>query len=589
MAFDLAERFPNGTKYYALLDPGQYQCISDRKQKESIAPFLSKSPRVCQKGNKIWTHAAYSPKSDRHIPNCTTIRSKIPRFKYEAITNDALDEIICQCDRNTCECLPKKDEPDLKTKYPVRPRIFIGPYPRTMSDSGISVPCRRDRGFHLFPDGRKKRILEGFKAGPPFYDAEVREFTTFYRGCKWSYWTARRSTKTVDEGPGPADYTIQHEPTETEKCAEKIRADKRRKSKQYRYIEMVQQNNIRENLPGPATYSPKAPKGTELKFLGSKAERFQTSKYEVIPGPNAYTIKRIFDLPESPGTYCHVKLPPIAPFGFNAPRFKRTTHQAPGPADYEITHKISNFMVCSKAPFGSCSKRFSETKELDEIAEEENEVKEEEQREKCLNSSWMFKSQAKRLNPLKKNLCAPSPADLPMKMYDTKRSLPLQQTAPFFTSTERFQPWYNFIPIQNLDETPGPAQYRHDKPSCTPAVVRGPLYRSKRFDYSISNTPACNRYNIGGGVETVLHTSSARVKDNIRKRRGFCWKALKQKSKLSDKEKESLLLNNCIALLNVDLFSDKISNTGNNYSAAPEKRNKLLHCFLYRHPVPNYF
>ncbi|XP_013137636.1 PREDICTED: uncharacterized protein LOC106102638 [Papilio polytes] len=590
MAFDLVERFPKVTKYYALLDPGQYQSIFDAKQKESAAPFLTKSPRVSQQGNKIWTHAAYKPKSDHHIPNCTSIRSKVPRFKYDTISKAELDAILCNCGQNTCECLPKKEEPESKTEEPIRPRIFIGGCPRAQSDSGISVPCRRDRGFQLFPNGRQKRILEDFKPGPPLYDTRVHEFTTFFRGCKWSHWTARRSTKIVDDGPGPAAYTIEHGPTETEMCAEKIRAERRRKSKQYRYIEMVQQKNLRENQPGPATYSPNPPKHTEMKFLGTKAERFQTSKYEVIPGPNAYTIKRMFDLPEPPEKNCHATLPPLAPFGFNAPRFQRTTQKAPGPADYETTRKICNILVCTKAPFGSFTKRFPKTEELDERAEVEDEVKDEEQQEKCINLSWMFKSKAKRLSRLEKNLCAPSPADVPMTMYDKKRSLPLQKSAPFYTSTERFQPWYNWVPIQNLFKTPGPAQYRLDKPSCTPAVVRGPLYRSKRFEYSISKTPASNNYSIGGGVETVLHTSSVRVKDNIKKRRRFRWKALKQKSKLSDKEKEALLLNNCIALLNVDPFSDKVSSSGKSYSTTPEKRNnKLLHCFLYRHAVPNYF
>ncbi|XP_068619223.1 uncharacterized protein [Battus philenor] len=590
MAYNLGERFSKLPQYYPLLDPGTYETTTNVKIKANEAPFLSKSPRVCQQANKIWTHAIYNPRSFHKIPNCSAFLVKQPRFPYESLTKEELDEILCECDlQKKCECEPEADQKvNVIIEPPYQPRIYIGPFPRSNTDEGLSMPCKRDRGFLLLPDGSKKRsLVDHGKDSPPFLDTEVKETGSFYRGCKWSQWTSKRSTQAADDTPGPTTYDLKREPTESYLCAEKVRFNRRKNSKQYRFIEMVQQKNIREKLPGPATYSPTFPKGTDLQFLGPKADRFITSQYNVTPGPTAYTLKSDFDLPEPPIKECHAKLPERPVFGLRGPRFKPIRQEGPGPAEYNTTTKLCRFAHYPTTPFGTSVPRFIETKQEveestdEEVVDEETEPKTKE----CKNSnlSWMFKSVTERMEPLRKKLREPSPADLVLSKAVTKRPLQFQMSSPFFTSEPRFKPWYNWIPVHGKEQTPGPGKFYLEKVSCTPAVVRGPLCRCDRFEFIVPQSPPCTAYKTPRGIEKILETCNERLKENIAKKHAFHWEPSKSKRKLSNTEKEKLLINKSIALLNTDLFSGRSSKTDRKTSRTGHKiqiKKKMLRCFL---------
>ncbi|XP_072931052.1 uncharacterized protein [Epargyreus clarus] len=546
MAFGLSDRFPSPPPYKRIFDPGAYQKVSGPITQINKVPFLSKAPRTTQPGNKLWTHAIYNTDIKAKILNCTALKSKVPRFPYEAMTEEEFEKLLCQCGiQSTCECSTSEhDDEEIVCQGKIYRRLFKGPAPRVMLDV--------EEGFNTNKDTDTQ---------PPFYNARVNESTAYYQGCKWSQWTSKRSSNFMVSGPGPADYTIENEPTYETICAEKVRAHKRKTSKQLRYIEMVQRRNIREQLPGPGSYSPKEPKGTDLNYLGPKAERFITSKYDERPGPADYWVKRDFQPPEFPDRVCQAKLPDPAPFGSKAVRLKPKREEGPSPASYNYKTISCKFMKCSKVPFGTSSVRFKlseddqgEGDEYDDdgIANGDTQSKSEPEKENCLLPTWEFRSNTIRMKPLLKKLYEPSPADLPQRNYKIMRSFQLQSAAPFFTSDERFRPWYNWIPVHGAGNTPGPCYYSLEKPKCFPAVHRGPLSRSPRFKLIISQTPCPNEYKVGGGIETILSTHNERLKSNMEKQHKFIWKP-KNKGNiiLSPAERENVILTKSIELLNV--------------------------------------
>ncbi|CAK1588194.1 unnamed protein product [Parnassius mnemosyne] len=601
MAYSLGDRFSRLPKNYTLLDPGAYETWRKIQIKPNIAPFLSKTPRVSQSAKKIWTHAIYYADTPRRIPNCSSMMSKLPRFAYEPFSQKDLDEILCQCGiQNTCECETENDNNKNKesdfNKAQKQRKIFIGPPPRSMIESGLSFPSKNDKGFIVLADGTKKRRLEKIKQSTPcFPDVKLNEMTAFYRGCKWSLRTSNRTFKTYDIKPGPADYTLEREPTLAYQCAEKIRASRRKYSKQYRYIEAIQLKNFKENHPGPGTYDSSLPKGPELQFLGSKAERFMSKKVDDIPGPSDYRIKRDFDIPELQKKRCLATLPERAPFGVKSKRFKYASNIGPGPASYYTDHRICQFSHCQMAPFGSSSVRFTNMKTVTDITDyDEDYLNKRCEGHKGITSypNWMFMSRTERLKPLKKKSKEPSPADISYSNLVSRRSLQLQNTAPFYSSEARFQPWHNWIPVQNADETPGPGKYKLEPFSCIPAVKQGPIFRSERFKLNISQIPASNVYKVGGGLEEVLRTHNQRLKDNIKQKHKFHWHSPSLKGKLTNIEKESLLFNRCIAILNTDIWQDKICSNekkSSNSELQRTKKKKMLRCFLYKNKIPHYF
>ncbi|CAG4929363.1 unnamed protein product [Parnassius apollo] len=568
MAYSLGDRFSRLPKNFTLIDPGAYETRNNIKIKPHIAPFLSKTPRVSQSAKKIWTHAMYYADTPHRIPNCSSMMSKLPRFTYQAFSQKDLDSMLCQCGiQNTCECEIENDETKNKestfNKVKNQRKIFIGHPPRSMIESGLSVPSKNDNGFIIFADGTKKRRLQKIEElPPPIRDVKVNELTAFYKGCKWSRRTSSRTFKNYDIKPGPADYTLEKQPTLASQCTEKIRASRCKFSKQYRYIEAIQLKNFKENHPGPGTYDPRLPKGPELQLLGSKAERFLSKKVDDIPGPSDYRVKRDFDIPELQKKCCLATLPERAPFGVKSKRFMSVSNIGPGPAFYDTDYSICQFSHCQMAPFGSSSARFTDIKIVTDITNHnECSLNKQDNDYKGVTSSpnWMFKSRTKRLKPLKRKSQEPGPADFSHIYLVSRRSLQLQNTAPFHSSEARFQPWHNWIPVQNVDETPGPGKYRFETFSCIPAVIQGPIFRSERFKLNILKTPASNAYKVGGGLEEVLHTHNQRLKENIKQKHTFHWYSSSLKTKLTNIKKESLLFNRCIALLNTDIFEDKIS------------------------------
>lgn len=604
MAYNLGARFAPPPKYFTLLDPGAYQ--SDKVGgKQNAAPFLSKTPRHTCVGTKLWTHAIYNLNLPHKITNCSSILSKRPRFPYEAFSAEDLEEILCKCGLLTpCECpTGKEKEEDVICQGKIRRRIFKGPTPRSvLGDEGLSSPSRKDHGFNILTDGSQQRMRKEDKVEcPPFYDARVIESTAFYQGCKWSKWTSKRSQKSLEVRPGPADYILKKEPTKDEICAEKVRAFKRKTSRQLRFIEMVQQKNILEDQPGPTTYRPMLPKGTDLKFIGSKAKRFSTSKYDVSPGPADHWIRRDFEPILPPDVPCHAILPEPACFGMKTERFKIRHEESPGPASYDVNCRVCNFVNCRTAPFGTSAKRFKEEiieeSDIEEIMEKEppetgNEV---EGRQACSTPTWEFKSKTIRMKSLVKKYDDPSPADLPQSKIKIERSPQSQYIAPFFSSEGRFQPWYSWIPVHGNLKTPGPAKYCTEMPKCPPAFVRGPLCRAKRFPLNKHQSPAPNAYNVNDGIETILATRNQRLKNNIKNQLNvFQWEPPVQKKSSSFEEREAILLHKSIALLDSEVPEEvkklnvKLLKRTGTTTSSDIKKPKMLRTFLLARPLPKY-
>lgn len=597
MAYNLGDRFPPPPKSYTILDPGAYQKdeTSNSRLSKSNVPFLSKSPRNTQAGVRIWTHAIYHADFPPKIPNCTSMISKRPRFPYEALSKEDLEDILCKCGvQNVCECPTEETNLEFICQGKVRRRLFKGHPPRSSMGEGLSAPSRRDHGFKVLSDGSQKRVTtKVLDESPPFYDIRVDESTAFYQGCKWSRWTSKRSSKKEGDSPGPADYNLENAPTDAKICADAVRAYRRKRSKQLRFIEMVQQRDILEGRPGPASYSPNLQTGTNLQFLGPKAERFPESS-EQRPGPADHWIQRDFDLPVPPMYPCHARLPEPSFFGVKAKRFKTRKEEGPSPATYSPGGKECLFMHCPTAAFGSSSIRFKqepihEDDDMEIVAEDEPEKDDSVKYiNACPTPTWEFKSKTIRMKPLEKKLHEQSPADRPQPNAKVERLRQLQYTAPFFSSEGRFQPWNDWMPVFGKYETPGPCYYDLEKPKCNPAVCRGPLVRTRRFSTATFENPSPSEYKVGGGVETILATHNQKLRINIENQHKFHWEPPIETKNLSFQEQESILLDKSIALLDADIFDTNAKNSAGNKSKinVKIKKPKLLRCFLYRNPIP---
>lgn len=591
MAYSLAPRFPPPPKYFTLLDPGSYSHGERSRTKNNAAPFLSKAPRITDDGAKVWTQAVYDQTLPNNTPNYASMLSKKPRFPYEAFSAKDLEEILCKCGISSpCEC-PTGEEilEDVACQGKIKRRLFKGIVPRSpFGDEGMSAPSRNDHGFNISPEGTQLRMRDEIKKPcPPFYDTTVMESTAFYQGCKWNHRTAREQ-KTIEITPGPADYHFEREPTVDEICAEKIRAMKRKTTKQLRFMEMVQQRNILENRPSPATYRPMSPKGTDLRFIGPKAKRFLNpkSKYDISPGPADHWLRRDFDT-ITPGELCHAKLPKPACFGVKANRFRTRREEGPSPATYHVNTKLCNFVKCPTAPFGSSAKRFKQDI-LEECDDDDIIPLDKNSKAKpCILPSWEFKSKTIRMKPLVKKLDEPSPADLPLSRLSSKIYSQFQSPVHFSSSEERFLPWYSWIPVHGLLDTPGPGYYCLEKPRCYPAFKHGPLFRSKRFPDIHERAPPPNEYKVCHGIETILATHNHKLKCNIENKYKFKWQQPKQKVVLSFEEREKLLLAKCISILDTgDEEHSKSEKQAEGEEVSMTHKPKMLKSFLYAYPVP---
>lgn len=589
MAYSLAARFSPPPKYYTLLDPGSYNPEQIVRTKPNTAPFLSNCPRKIEGGAKLWTQAVYDWSLPNNLKNYASMLSKKPRFPYEAFSAEDLEEILCRCGFSTpCECPTGEEiEPEVICQGKVKRRLFKGITPRYGFDEGLSTPSRNDHGFDITPEGGQYRIREEIKQDcPPFYDTKVIESTAFYQGCKWSKRTGK-DREHVKKTPGPADYYLEREPTREEICAEKIRALKRKTTRQTRFMEMVQQRTIRENLPSPATYRPMSPRGTDLKCLGPKAERFPNtkSKYDRSPGPADHWLRRDFDAVKPPDVLCHANLPEPACFGNKANRFKIQREEGPSPATYHVNTRVCNFVNCRTAGFGTSAKRFKQ----DIIIEESDDVEIVEPKNKpkpCILPTWGFRSKTVRMKPLVKKLYEQSPADFIPKQTSVGRSAELQTAAPFYTSERRFNPWFSSMPVHGILETPGPGYYCLEKPECFPAFKRGPLYRAKRFSSILHKGPPPNEYEVCNGIETILATHNDKLKNNIENKYKFIWKQPKPKKVLTFEEREKLLLRQCIAILDTDEEKAEKPTHKEKVNGSVKTKQKMLRYFLYAHPVP---
>ncbi|XP_047040978.1 uncharacterized protein LOC124645232 [Helicoverpa zea] len=597
MAYNLAPRFSQPQKYFTLLDPGAYQ-NEKVGLKQNVAPFLSRTPRNTHTGSKLWTQADYDQTLPRNIPNCSAMLSKQPRFPYEAFSAEDLAEILCKCGiLSPCECPTgqgQEKQEEIICQGKVKRRLFKGPTPRSvLGDEGLSTPSRRDHGFKITSEGNQFRLRDEYgDESPPFYDARVKESTAYYQGCKWSKRTSKRCQKSLEVRPGPADYSFERKPTADEICAEKIRAFKRKTTAQLRFMDLIEKKNLLDNPPGPTTYDPKLPKGTELQNTLSKDERFPKPKTEVSPGPADHKLRRDFD-PIKHDALCHATLPEPPCFGSKTNRFKIQREEGPSPASYDVRYSVCNYLHCRTAPFGSSAKRFidnivEESEESDSLDLADEEI-DEQAAKPCIKPTWEFKSKTIRMKPLVKKHDEPGPADLPQIKRHVVRSRETQYIAPFFSSEGRFQPWHNWIPVHGALVVPGPGYYCLDKPRCNNAVNRGSLSRAQRFPTSSYKTPAPNKYKRKDGIETVLNTHNKRLKNNLKNQYKHQWEPPKPKKVLSLEEREQTLLQKSITLLEskTELVKKTIE-LPKEEETKPKTKQKMLRSFLYAYPLPKY-
>lgn len=608
MAYNLGDRFLPPPKCERLTDPGAYEKYGDVFRcglKPNKFPFLSGTPRKTLVGNPLWTHCIYNTAIPPKIPNCSSMKSKLPRFPYEAFSEKDLEDLICRCGLQPCECPIEGEEVVEKEEIcqaRVPRRLYKDTPPRRNTDEGLSAPSKRDRGFEIYPDGTQKRIMKFPEDCPPFYETRVHEATAFYHGCKWSERKSKRKMQAVEVSPGPADYQHEKKLTEYDLCVQNIRFLRKRASKQLRFLDMIERNNISEGRPGPASYHPREPKGTEIPSYGSKCERFPIPKYNSQPGPTTYSPKRDFDRSKPPEYPCLAKLPMPACFGIKAARFKTQRSEGPGPATYSTTYKLCQFQHCGAgvAPFGCSSVRFKplQYEDDDDDSDEFADIEEEdgEQKKICEPLTWGFKSQTIRMKPLHKKFDEPSPADMPITNWTSKREPLYQYLAPFNSSLGRFQPWHNSSPVHGTQSTPGPGYYNSDKPKCQPAVNCGPLCRSPRFKDNRFMTPAPNRYYVGGGVDDVLYTYNKRLKRNMQNQHKFKWKSSVGREPISLERQENSLFERCIALCDVSNGEEEKVEKPVEEEATPAENTdkpsvkpKLLRCFLYKKSIPVYY
>ncbi|XP_028035443.1 uncharacterized protein LOC114246905 [Bombyx mandarina] len=537
MAFNLESRFPKAPKYVTLLDPGAYQISDTDTKKWNKIAFNSSTPRNIRNEKKLWTHAIYNPEYRKKIPNCPSMMSRQPRFPYESYTKfDLVEEFLCNCGvDNVCTCSMKTELVDsVKCQGKIPKRIFKGLTLQSAVSADYQSEPPVSKSININTTG-----FNGFS-------------TDFYRGWKWSKWTSPRLKYSIDQSPGPGYYDIEKEPDKTKLCAEQCRFHKRKKSKQLRFIEMIQERNIIEGRPGPTDYDPKEIKAGEQNITFGKCVRFCKSSTEIRPGPADHSLRRDFDLIEN-NVVCHAKLPNPAPFNVRADRFKSRKDDGPCAATYSPKPISCNFTKCTAVPFGSSASRFKDQFESDQedqsaIDDETNELK-----SNVPQLSSNFKSKTVRFKPLVKKKDEPSPADLgPVVNKMLYRSLPLQQMAPFFSSEGRFMPWRNWISIFGNVKTPGPGYYdvtNYSKKNI--AVHHGPLSRSLRFKVPVDRTPAPNAYIVGGGIETILRSHNHRLKENTTSHQALFSKE-PAPFQLSLEERETLLINKSINLLSVD-------------------------------------
>ncbi|XP_026333092.1 uncharacterized protein LOC113240061 [Hyposmocoma kahamanoa] len=602
-AYGLSCRFSPPPPCTRLLEPGAYEPdvrLCSKHVKSNRYPFLSNAPRNTMNVCKSYTDAIYDTAIPHRIPNCTSLMAKCPRFPYKAFSKKDLEEILCRCGLdNPCECHTGEEEEEIVCQGKVRRRLYIGPPPHSSLAGGISCPSRNDRGFDVMPDGSMRRSLNVVKeASPPFYDTRVNESTAFYQGCKWSKWTSQRSMKSLEVLPGPAHYHIEREIAAEEKCYEIIREYRRKTSKLVRSME-------NRRGPGPSDYSPQLPKRPELKYLGPKAKRFLSSKYDVRPSPARYSIKRDFDPPNIPFNprYSTLPLPSPAGFGSKDTRLKYRVSCGPSPADYNANVKLCRILYCGShnAPFNCSAKRFQDTEigyEYDDEGEDSKSQSDDDDHppillkpRECPQLTCQFRSNTSRFKPLYKKLHEPSPADLGLDLLSKnhkEKSVMLQMVAPFTSSQGRFRRWHNWMPVHNVYGTPGPGYYNWDKPKCYPAVRCGPLFRTQRFNEKGDAMPAPNEYKVGGGVDDVLVTYNRRLLDNIKKQHKFHWELPVEPRQLDYKERELALLDKAIANLSTSDFMRKSDDPiPEPVQEEPKlKKQKLLRSLLYKKPIP---
>ncbi|KAJ2954421.1 hypothetical protein O0L34_g2689 [Tuta absoluta] len=555
-SYGLESRFKDPRDCFRLNDPSAYNhsrsygtsfCSTSKSSKNKYG-FLSSAPRRTQSYREPYTDKIYNARVDHKIPNAVSLKATTPRFSLKPFTEEELDEILCTCDLpDPCVC----PTVPVQCQAFVPKRVFKGPPPHSTIGDGVSVPTKRDRGFEILPDGSSRRLLDIVKEDcPPFYDARVLCSCEFYRGCKWSLRrTARTGPKQLEVRPGPADYTIEQEKTQFELCMEKVRAEKRKCSKQLRYTELIQEKNIREGRPGPADYYPRMPKCTDLKVLGSREVRFPISKLKKRPSPDTYSLKRHFDPPEPPLKPCNAKLPAPAGFGTKAARFITKDNHGPGPAEYDARVKLCDIVHCSDAPFGCSAKRFQAEKvEIDSEFDEDSEKCEVEMEvNSCPQLTWPFRSKTKRF----KNTNDIFDPIIPNLRNSTKETpIYIQEIAPFHSSQGRFQPWFDWLPL-HLGEGPGPCEYNTNRAKCPPAVNHGPLYRTRRFRENTFISPAPNAYCVRGGVEEVLKTYNKNLQANVNRGDKWEWIPPPEPRSYSYEERELMILEKAIKQLEI--------------------------------------
>ncbi|XP_046670073.1 sperm-tail PG-rich repeat-containing protein 2-like isoform X1 [Homalodisca vitripennis] len=323
--YDRAPRFKKLlTATPARVGPATYSLtdIFDRKTLGSTAPFNSTQIRTSAFENK---NAGKFPSPNKYkicfrknrIVGGTTIQNRSARFKPKS-------------NLSTCGPYPAKHLCRLPGK------VHTGVPPRNTVTKVSSIPEKGAQGYEVTSQGLHKvyHPPENRPIGPAeYYNPEGHHnYTTLqYKGNFWSLRTAQRFRYNQDEGPGPADYFVDHAVVSPwQQYQQQLQSEIRAQAPLLRANDLLQQKLCREGLPGPASYSPSDPNSKKCEC--GKSGTFGTSERQNLyqksngPGPADYTDPRtvrnkVVSLSQTPSK--------------DVTRFPASNSMSlPGPADY---------------------------------------------------------------------------------------------------------------------------------------------------------------------------------------------------------------------------------------------------------------
>ncbi|KAJ8958928.1 hypothetical protein NQ318_019698 [Aromia moschata] len=313
----------------------------------------------------------------------STPRNRAQRFVYQESDTPGPSDY----DAKPPKCVQVDPRP-----IPGKGRLYACRVPFTIHASAPSIPTEVDaNGYDLDEDGNIVKIPldERDKSiGPAYYKmvsekkdlhiivtvkivqsevhntishAKSSTFCEFYRGCKWSNRSSKRSPPKVDETPGPGAYDVQLPKCRKTREEDEFREMARLFSFVPRFTEAQQLRVQKEGLPGPADYDIRKYKlcdgcpGIHPRPFIVGSERFKPSVSDT-PSPDTYHVATV-EYPVSKK---------FIPFSVQSSRFGgKKPVVTPGPGSYEIESPINEKLRRKKNMFAIFEPPFNQTSPRD--------------------------------------------------------------------------------------------------------------------------------------------------------------------------------------------------------------------------------